>query len=116
MRGGDVQSREGLVQQQELGVLDEPARDQHPLALAAGEITECVVGPSGDTHPFEGITRQLAVRASGPLPPRQPRKRAHQRDVERRDGEVEPGPLGLRDCRRPPMNLDGAAHRAKLAE
>ena len=58
-----VDSRERLVEQQHLGVLDERARDQDALALAARELTEPrAASPPGP--PRQRLERRSPLRAS----------------------------------------------------
>ena len=67
-------------------------------------------------------TRPSAARAAarppapGPLPPRQARQRAHQRDVERADRVVEPRALGLGHVPERARRRETAVYRGELAE
>ena len=114
--GGHVKPREGLVEQQQPGVLDQAAGDQHPLALAAGEIAEGVPSPLRYADPLERPQRGLAVTVARPPPPGETGEGAHQGDIERRDREIKAGALRLGDGGSAPLDLDRPAHRAKLAE
>ena len=72
--------------------------------------------PLGDADPLERPQRGLAVAVPRPPPPGEAGEGAHQGDVERGDGEVEPGALGLGDRGCPPADLDRPPHRPELAE
>ena len=61
-------------------------------------------------------SREPALGTAGPPPPGQARERAHQRNLQRGDGVVEAGALGLGDGRRRPADLDRPAQRPQLAE
>jgi hypothetical protein len=109
-------SRPLAVEQQQLRVLHEATRDQHPLALAAREVAEGVAGAVIDADSRQGGVRDLSVKVAGASPPGQAGERAHQGDVEGGNGEIEPGALGLGNGGRAAIDLDRAAHGPQLAE
>ena len=59
--GRRVGARERLVEQQQVGLLHERAREQHPLALAAGELADLTAGVL--LHPDRGQRRPRPGRA-----------------------------------------------------
>ncbi len=92
---GRVHARERLVEQQQRGVLDERPRDEHALALTAGEIAEGPLGAVRQADALERVTGERAVGSRRAPPPRHPRDGAHQRHVERADREIQARALGL---------------------
>src|SRR5436190_23337 len=92
MRGQDAPAGagEGLVEQQQPRVLDEGARDQNALALPARELAEGAVGLRSQPDGRERLERGAALDAARPPPPRKAGDRAHERNVERGHGVVEP--------------------------
>src|SRR6476646_10653208 len=70
----NVEAREGLVEEQELGVLDQAAGDQNPLPLATREIAERVVGAARDAYPLQRGQGGPAIGMPGTPPPGQSRK------------------------------------------
>ena len=92
-----VEAGERLVEQQQPRVLHERARDQHALALAAGQLAErsSARGRAARPRSSASSARRRSARPGRP-PPRQPGQRPHQRDVERGDRVVEARALGLR--------------------
>ena len=113
---GLVDSRERLVEQQHAGVLDERAGDQHALALAARQRAEALARVLGEADALQRSARQRAVGGGHAPVPRRARIGAHQRDVERADGEVQARALGLRDVRCRAGDRDLAGDARKLAE
>ena len=75
---GPVEAGEGLVEQQHPGVLDQGAGDQHPLALAAGELAE-------------GLPRRAARGRPGASAPRAASRSA--RPGRRHQGSRESAPI-----------------------
>jgi hypothetical protein len=111
-----VHTGEGLVEQQHLRVLNESARDEDTLPLAAREQSEL-----GPRHPFQPDLRERLERlrpfaASEPAPPGHPRERSHQCHVEGADRIVEPRALGLWDIAAWRRRVEGPAQRPQLAE
>ena len=91
-----VDARERLVEQQHARVLDERAGDQHALALAAGERAEARAGARRRARRARApASAVVALRAAEPAVEGRAVVGAHQRDVERVDGEVQPGVVGL---------------------
>src|SRR5574341_933397 len=62
--GGLVQARERLVQQQDLRVREQGARDRQPLRHAAAEGTHSVVRSSREAHPLQQLVHPLARRVA----------------------------------------------------
>ena len=85
-----VDSGERLVEEEGRRVLDERARDEHALALAARELAELAVGEGGESDPLERGSGKTALGAPREPPPRHTGERPHQRDVESGDRVVEP--------------------------
>src|SRR3954469_2899980 len=111
-----VDARQGLVEQQDAGVLHERAGDQHALALAARQRAEALALPLREPDPSERGARRGAIGPrEAPEPARAP-VGPHQRDVEGRDGEVEARALRLRHIRRAAGELDGAPALGQLAQ
>ena len=96
-----VEPGERLVQQQQRRVLDERPRDEHALALAAGEVAERVAR-ARSARPTRSSASRASARSARPGRRHHGSRetRAHQRHVERADREVEPRALGLRHERR----------------
>ena len=114
---GAVEAGEGLVEEQDAGVLDEGAGDQRALALAAGELAEGLAPPACPRPTRSSAARAASrSRAARAAPPRQARERPHRRHVERRDRVVETGALGLRHGRAAGADPQLARQRAQLAE
>jgi hypothetical protein len=111
-----VDARERLVEEQDRRVLDERARDEHALALAAGEVAEPRVGEVGEADPVERGVGEDALAPARRAPPRDPRERAHERDVERADRIVEPRALRLRHITEAARRPDRPRERRQLAE
>ena len=62
---GPVEAGEGLVEQQHPGVLDQGPGDQHPLALAAGELAEGLAREGLEADPLQRRPRRRAILAPG---------------------------------------------------
>ena len=111
-----VDARERLVEEEDRRVLDERAADEHALPLAAGELAELLLRQVAQADALQRRKPERALAAAERAPPRHPRERAHQRDVERGDRVVEPRALRLRDETEPGRNANRAAHHPQLAE
>ena len=106
----EVQAGRGLVEQQEAGLGEEGAGQQHPLALARGERADGAVGVALDTHAGQGLHGRGAIVVRVPVPPRL------QRGVPRRHHRVEGAELRSelirQGCRR---EADPLPHGADVA-
>jgi hypothetical protein len=113
---GAVQAGEGLIEQQDLRVLNEAACDQDALALPAGELAESLSGKRVEPDFAQCIHRGLALAPPRPTPPGQPRERPHRRYVEGRDRIVELRALGLWDGGAASPDAEGPGERGQLAQ
>jgi hypothetical protein len=111
-----VEPGERLVEQEQLGVLDQSARDQDTLALPTGEVAERTLSKVGEPNGVERLESIRALRTPRPPVPRNPSDGPHRRDVKCRHGKVKPRPFGLRDKSSTNTNVDFAANRGELAE
>src|SRR4051812_46422648 len=114
-RARAVEPAEGLVEQQHGRVLDERAGDEDALALAAREVAERRARQVAQPDALQRTPGGAAVVASGAPPPRQPRDRAHERDVERADREVQARALRLGDDRAALWSEKGPRERGEVA-
>ena len=111
-----VEPAERLVQKEHARLAGQGARDEDPLALAARKLAEKGPGLSFQPNQLERLVGAPTARQREPAVPRRIGIGAHRRDVERRDGEVEPCALGLRDVGDTSLDLDGAGAARKLAK
>jgi len=66
--GGGVQARGGLVQEEDLGVVQQGAGQGHPLALAGGEAVDPDVGQFGHGELLEDLGRPVLGLVAGHPP------------------------------------------------
>jgi hypothetical protein len=92
---GPIHADEGLVQEEHRRLLHEGAREEHPLALPAGERAERALLELAQADAPERLSSASSLGTSERPPPRHPRQRPHQGDVERSHRIVEPRALGL---------------------
>ncbi len=83
----EVQGARGLVHHEEARALGQGARDEHHLALAAGELGVHAVGQLGHAQLIQDGVGQLAVSRRGRAEHAALRHRAHGDDVTHREGE-----------------------------
>ena len=85
----DVERRGRLVEQQDLGLLREGARDHDALLLAAGERGEAPAFQRGGARRGEGLPRERHVARPFELERAEMRVAAHEGDLEHRVVERE---------------------------
>ena len=111
-----VDAGKRLVHQEQLCAARQGTGDQHPLALAAGKLTEGGLRKLGEADEIECCERLPALGTPRPPPPSPTGERAHQHDVERAHGIVEARPVALRHVTAPRSNLDPARQRRQQAQ
>ncbi len=111
-----VQAGERFVEEHHGRVLHERTRDEHALALAAGEVPERRVGVVAQPDGGERVAGTGTVATARAPPPRPSGDRAHERDVQRAHREVEPRALGLGHEPASCGGLHRAGERTQLTE
>ena len=98
----DVDARRRFVHQQQLGLAKQGAGDEHPLLLAAGELTDVTVGERADAQSLECV---CDVAALCPAAPRDDSTvlagASHEHALGHRDGEAPVDGVDLRDVADP---------------
>ena len=91
-------------------------RDQYPLPLASGELSERRLRRLAEADAVERVERARPVGGSRAPPPRPATDDAHQHDVERGDRIVEPGAFGLWHRAAASVDDEEPAPRRELAQ
>ena len=97
----------GLVQEQDLGIVQQGSGQRHPLALSGGEALGEVVGPVGHAEPFE----QLVDPPIGLGPAEAPEPGGEHQVLPAGQAIVEPGVLG--EHARASAHLVALGHRVE---
>jgi hypothetical protein len=97
-------------------LLDQGARQEHPLPLAAGELGVRRVAQVGETDAGQCLARAVAVGSGQPAQERRAGVGAHQRHVVRRDGEARMRRAALRHRRERPVQGDAACRPRQQPE
>ena len=94
-RGG-IQPREGLVQQEDVGLLGQRPRQEGPLLLAAGKLGNLAVRQGLHAQHMQGLLHDVPVMRPELLPQAQGRVAPHLHQGAHGDGEgpVHVGTLG----------------------
>ena len=85
--GGPVHAGEGLVEQEELGVLSRHLSEERALPLPAGQLAEAAARQVVHSQGVHRARDQLAVRVRHPLAPAEGTPAAHRNHVTDRGGE-----------------------------
>ena len=106
--GRGVGARERLVEEQEVGFLHECARQQHALALAAGELADLAAGVPAIPPRSERRSGPVAIVVRRPPQPARPAVGALEGDVAGREREVPSARAELGYEARRPVDRDRA--------
>ena len=121
--GLGVHPGEGLVEQQQVRLLSEGAGEEHPLLLAAGELSDRAVGERAESELVQAAVSLHPVPAMGLAAARPGREQpvesssgAHLDDLKRGHGEVPVHRLALRHVGDPRASVgEGLPPEERLA-
>ena len=102
-----VEVGQRLVEQQQVGVVDDRLRDGHPLLLAAGDLRHPPVGELGRADPVQRRVDPRPLLGGGAPQAEPPAGEAEGDQVAAADGVAERGGVVLRDVADPPVAAPG---------